>query len=85
MTKKDGQWKAYIGSGLVLTGSAIAGWGLGKKDSKCAILGTFIMGIGSLFVIDNHADVINNNAKGMDKMFDALKNHEERIRNMENR
>ena len=85
MTKKDGQWKAYVGSGLVMLGSAMAGWGFGKKDSKCAILGTFIMGIGTLCVVDNHADVINNNAKGMDKMFNVLKEHEDRIRNMENK
>lgn len=26
MTKKDGQWKAYLGSGLVIVGSAMAGW-----------------------------------------------------------
>lgn len=51
MTKKDGQWKAYVGSGLVIVGSAMAGWGFGKRDSKCAILGTFIMGIGP-----DHAD-----------------------------
>ena len=31
MTKKDGQWKAYLGSGLVMLGSAMAGWGFGKK------------------------------------------------------
>ncbi len=85
MTKKDGQWKAYVGSGLVIVGSAMAGWGFGKRDSKCAILGTFIMGIGTLCVVDNHADVINNNAKGMDKMFNVLKEHEDRIRNMENK
>ena len=83
MTKKDGQWKAYVGSGLVMLGSAMAGWGFGKKDAKCACLGTFIMGIGTLFVIDNHSDVINNNAKGMDKMFQVLKEHDEQIRNMQ--
>jgi len=83
MTKKDGQWKAYLGSGLVMLGSAMAGWGVGKKDTKCACLGTFIMGIGTLFVIDNHSDVINNNAKGMDKMFQVLKEHDEQLRNMQ--
>lgn len=83
MTKKDGQWRAYVGSGLVMLGSAMAGWGFGKKDTKCACLGTFIMGIGTLFVIDNHSDVINNNAKGMDKMFQVLKEHDEQLRNMQ--
>ena len=83
MLEKDLGWKAYVGSGLIMAGSAIAGWGFGKKDSKCAILGTFIMGIGTLCVLDNHADVINHNAKGMDKMFSVLKEHEERLRQME--
>lgn len=85
MTKKDGQWKAYIGSGLVLVGSAMAGWGFGSKNGKTASLGTFLMGIGTLFVVDNLTDVTNHNAKGMDNMLNALKDHEERIRNMENR
>ena len=77
--KKVG-WKGYLGSGLVLAGSAIAGWGFGKKDSKCAILGTFIMGIGTLCVIDNHSDVINNNAKVMNQMGEILQDHEDRLR-----
>lgn len=83
MTKKDGQWKAYLGSGLVIVGSVMAGWGFGKRDSRCAILGTFIMGVGTLFVVDNQTEVINNNAKGMDKMFQVLKEHDEQLRNMQ--
>lgn len=83
MTKKDGQWKAYVGSGMVMVGSCMAGWGFGKKDTKLACLGTFIMGIGTLFVVDNQTEVINNNAKGMDKMFQVLKEHDEQLRNMQ--
>ena len=77
--KKVG-WKAYVGSGLILTGSAMAGWGFGKENSKIALFGTFVMGMGSLFVIDNHSDVINNNAKVMNKMGEVLQDHEERLR-----
>lgn len=83
MTKKDGQWKAYVGSGMVMVGSCMAGWGFGKKDTKLACLGTFIMGIGTLFVVDNQTEVINNNAKGMDKMFQVLKEHDEQLINMQ--
>ena len=83
MTKKDGQWKAYVGSGMIMVGSCMAGFGFGKKDTKLACLGTFAMGLGTLFVIDNHSDVINNNAKGMDKMFQVLKEHDEQLRSMQ--
>lgn len=77
--KKVG-WKAYIGSGLVIAGSAVAGWGFGKKDTKTACLGTFIMSLGGLLVIDNHSDVINHNAKVMNKLGEILEDHEERLR-----
>ena len=43
MTKKDGQWKAYVGSGMVMVGSCMAGWGFGKKDTKLACLGTLLV------------------------------------------
>lgn len=41
------------------------------------------MGVGTLFVVDNQTEVINNNAKGMDKMFQVLKEHDEQLRNMQ--
>ena len=85
MENKKSQWKAYLGSGMVMVGSAMAGWGFGSKNGKTATLGTFIMGLGTLFVVDNLTDITNHNAKGMNNMLDALKDHEERIRNMENR
>ena len=53
-------WKAYIGSGLVLTGSAIAGYGFGKKDNRMTLIGTYMMGLGTLCILDTHADTINN-------------------------
>lgn len=80
MVKKELSWKAYVGSGLVLAGSAVAGWGFGKKDIKTACLGTFIMSLGGLLVIDNHSDVINHNAKVMNKLGEILEDHEERLR-----
>ena len=77
--------KGIIGTGLVMVGSGMAGFGFGKRDTKLACLGTFVMGLGTLFITDDHADVINHNAKGMNNMLNALKDHEERIRNMENK
>lgn len=82
MLEKDLGWKAYVGSGLVLTGSAIAGWGFGKKDSKIALFGTFVMGLGTLFVVDHHSDVINHNTKIMNE---ALNNLNDRIVDLENK
>ena len=82
MLEKDLGWKAYVGSGLVLTGSAIAGWGFGKKDSKIALFGTFVMGLGSLFVVDHHSDVINHNTKIMNEALNDLNN---RIVDLENK
>ena len=80
MLEKDLGWKAYLGSGLVLVGSAVAGWGFGKKDTKTACLGTFIMSLGGLLVIDNHSDVINHNAKVMNELGGILQDHEDRLR-----
>lgn len=80
MVKKELSWKTYVGSGLVIAGSAVAGWGFGKKDTKTACLGTFIMSLGGLLVIDNHSDVINHNAKVMNKLGEILQDHEERLR-----
>ena len=77
--KKVG-WKAYIGSGLVIAGSAVAGWGFGKRIPKTACLGTFIMSLGGLLVIDNHSDVINHNAKVMNELGEIVSEHEERLR-----
>ena len=77
--KKVG-WKAYVGSGLVIVGSVVAGWGFGKKDTKTACLGTFIMSLGGLLVIDNHSDVINHNAKVMNELGEIVSEHEERLR-----
>lgn len=79
--KKVG-WKAYLGSGLVMVGSAMAGWGFGKKDSKCAILGTFVMGMGTLFIVDHHSDVINHNVKLYDEVLNDLN---DRIVDLENK
>ena len=80
MVKKELSWKAYVGSGLTLVGSAVACWGFGKKDTKTACLGTFIMGLGGLLVIDNHSNVINHNAKVMIELGEILQDHEERLR-----
>lgn len=77
--KKVG-WKAYVGSGMVMVGSCMAGFGFGKKDTKLACLGTFVMGLGTLFVIDNHSDVINNNAKVLNKMGEILQDHDDILR-----
>lgn len=82
MLEKDLGWKAYVGSGLVLTGSAIAGWGFGKKDSKIALFGIFVMGLGTLFVVDHHSDVINHNTKIMNE---ALNDLNDRIVDLENK
>ena len=68
--------KGMIGAGLVMVGSGMAGFGFGKKDTKLACLGTFIMGLGTLFITDDHADVINYNAK-------IINDHEARLREME--
>ena len=78
--KKELSWKAYVGSGLVIAGSAVAGWGFGKKNNKTACLGTFIMSLGGLLVIDNHSDIINHNAKVMNELGEILQDHEERLR-----
>ena len=80
--KKEFQWKAYLGSGLVLTGSAMAGWGFGSKNGKTVTLGTFLMGIGTLFVVDHHSDVINHNTKVTNKILDDLN---DRIVDLENK
>lgn len=77
MIKKELSWKAYVGSGLVIAGSAVAGWGFGKKNIKTACLGTFIMSLGGLLVIDNHSDVINHNAKVMNELGEMVAEHEE--------
>lgn len=68
--------KEIVGSGLVIIGSGMAGFGFGKKDSKLALIGTFTMGLGALFISDAHADVINQHAE-------VLNEHEERLRKME--
>ena len=68
--------KGIIGSGLVVIGSGIAGYGFGTKNNKAAIVGTFIMGMGALFVSDDHADCINQHAE-------ILNEHEARLRKME--
>ena len=65
--------KEIIGSGLVIIGSGMAGFGFGKKDSKLALIGTFTMGLGALFISDAHADIINQHAE-------ILNDHEERLR-----
>ena len=80
MADKKLSWKAYVGSGLVIAGSAVAGWGFGKKNTKTACLGTFIMSLGGLLVIDNHSDVINHNAKVMNELGELVADHEERLR-----
>lgn len=79
---KKVEWKAYVGSDLILTGSAIAGWGFGKKDSKIALFGTFIMGMGTLFVVDHHSDVINHNTKMMNEVLNDLN---DRVVDLENK
>ena len=80
MLDKKLSWKAYVGSGLTLVGSAVAGWGFGKKNNKTACLGTFIMSLGGLLVIDNHSDVIDHNAKVMNELGELVADHEERLR-----
>lgn len=84
MVKKELSWKVYVGSGLVLAGSAVAGWGFGKKNTRCTCLGTFIMSLGGLLVIDNHSDVINHNAKVMNELGEMVAEHEERLRRSRN-
>ena len=84
MVKKELSWKAYVGSGLVIAGSAVAGWGFGKKNTKTACLGTFIMSLGGLLVIDNHSNVINHNAKVMNELSEVVAEHEERLRRLGN-
>lgn len=75
--------KGIIGTGLVMVGSGMAGFGFGKKDTKLACLGTFVMGLGTLFITDDHADVINHNVKIMSEIGDVVNDHEARLRQME--
>ena len=70
------RWKELVGSSLVIVGSGLAGAGFGKKDSKLALIGTFTMGLGALFISDAHADAINQHAE-------ILNEHEERLREVE--
>ena len=65
-----------------MVGSAMASWGFGEKDSKCAILGTFVMGMGTLFIVDHHSDVINHNVKLYDEVLNDLN---DRIVDLENK
>jgi hypothetical protein len=69
--------KEMVGIGLTFVGSGIAGWGFGKRDAKIAVVGTFIMGLGTVFITDAHTDAINQHAK-------VLNDHEERLRRSEN-
>jgi lipoprotein len=48
-----------------------------------ACLGTFVMGLGTLFITDDHADVINHNVKIMSEIGDVVNDHEARLRQME--
>lgn len=75
--------KGIIGTGLVMVGSGMAGFGFGKRDTKLACLGTFVMGLGTLFITDDHADVINHNVKIMSEIGDVVNDHEARLRQME--
>ena len=75
--------KGIIGTGLVMVGSGMAGFGFGKRDTKLACLGTFVMGLGTLFITDDHADVINHNVKIMSEISDVVNDHEARLRQME--
>lgn len=77
--------KGIIGTGLVMVGSGMAGFGFGKRDTKLACLGTFVMGLGTLFITDDHADVINHNVKIMSEIGDVVNDHEARLRQMENK
>lgn len=47
--------------------------GIWKRDAKIAVVGTFIMGLGTVFITDAHADAINQHAE-------ILNDHEERLR-----
>ena len=75
--------KGIIGTGLVMVGSGMAGFGFGKRDTKLACLGTFVMGLGTLFITDDHTDVINHNVKIMSEIGDVVNDHEARLRQME--
>ena len=77
------RFKGIIGTGLVMVGSGMAGFGFGKRDTKLACLGTFVMGLGTLFITDDHADVINHNVKIMSEIGDVVNDHEARLRQME--
>jgi len=77
--------KGIIGTGLVMVGSGMAGFGFGKRDTKLACLGTFVMGLGTLFITDDHADVINHNVKIMSEIGDVVNDHEARLKQMENK
>ena len=66
-----------------IIGTGMAGFGFGKRDTKLACLGTFVMGLGTLFITDDHADVINHNVKIMSEIGDVVNDHEARLRQME--
>lgn len=60
--------KEMMGFSLSTIGGAVAGIGFGKKDTKLACIGSVLIGIGALFRIDAHAEVISQHTDAINAL-----------------